>query len=666
MSAENHNQLETLATELAIAQRKIDSLEREKRRVGLSFHRIPEAGYQISRLWAGDFPYLQKIPSLSCEKPPEDSTFQADANTVLIEADNLAALMTLQLTHKGKIDVIYIDPPYNRGKDFVYNDARISSMKDVQGAQASDYEVTLDGKARMVGKDDPERHSKWLSFMERRLWLAKDLLSPTGVIFLSIDDTQQARLKMLMDSVFGESNFVAQLIWKKKSGGGMDSKHIIIDHEYIICFAKSISGAVINKDPFGIATTSYNQIDDVGQYALERLDKQNLRYSDSLNYEILDQTGNSYKPKHKNPQKPNATWRWSKETVEERYEQLVFKDGNVYTKNYESLEGQIPSTLLLDKRFGRTRTGSQEVEKILGATDFDYPKPVGLISHLLRISADKNALILDFFAGTGTTAHAVAELNKEDGGNRECILVTHGDENGKNIATDITAERIKRALSGENWADGKKRGPLPGSLYYYKLLFVPQSKNPITTMETMQSRFTGIASLEQDAHVEVAQESNYAIFRNSKKLVLVWKNSDDLDDDPDSAFIPLLNTLKSQYPELEHIVYTPSTNESSFDEYGVTEYGWTNYSYPIEYLTDHASLLERMKRNKTMLQPFEDNFSQGDIDSGIDTGTSLSSSVFNKDNASAEEVLGTEIIGKSAVEDYDDGYTTEGNGVSRG
>jgi hypothetical protein len=257
-----------------------------------------------------------------------------------------------------------------------------------------------------------------------------------------------------------------------------------------------------------------------------------------------------------------------------------------------------------DTSFGTNPEASKQLRYLLGELAFDYPKPVEFIKNMIGLTISRNATILDFFAGSGTTAHAVAELNKEDGGNRQCILVTHGDENGKNIAEDVTAERVKRVLSGKDWADGKEHEPLIGSLYYYKLLFAPKTSNPLTAMETMQTRFTGLASMEQDAHVQLEQTQNYTVLMNSSKTVIVWNNEDALIDEPESEFYPLLERLKSEYPGMSHIVYTPSTLETSDDEYGVEPYGWINYSYPIEYLKDHASLLERMKRNKTMLQPF--------------------------------------------------------------
>lgn len=357
----------------------------------------------------------------------------------LIEGDNLASLKLLEKTHKGRIDLIYIDPPYNTGnKDFVYDD-------------------------RFVDSNDTFRHSKWLSFMEKRLQIAKNLLSEKGVIFISIDDNEQSALKMLCDNVFGNGNILANMVWKSKSGGANDSGQIVVDHEYIIAYSRDIGKVTINLDRESEVTTLYNLEDEIGKYALERLDKQNLRYSDALNYDIVGPDGTVYKLQHKNPNNPNATWRWSKDTVQERYAELVFKNGHVYTKNYQKQDGQRPRSLLIDERFGRTRTGSTDLRKIIDTKIFSYPKPMNLIQYLATIASYNDSTILDFFAGSGTTGHAVMKLNAEDGGNRKFILCTN---NENNICRDVTYERIKRVIAKEDYK---------ASLKYFKVDYLPIS-----------------------------------------------------------------------------------------------------------------------------------------------------------------------------------------------
>lgn len=363
----------------------------------------------------------------------------------LIEGDNLASLQLLEKTHKGKIDVIYIDPPYNTGnKDFVYDDSFVDS-------------------------NDTFRHSKWLSFMEKRLRLAKELLSEKGVIFISIDDNEQADLKMLCDDIFNLNNCIGNIIWKSKSGGANDSKYFAVDHEYIFCYGRKIIALSPFMDNKSEVTTSYNLIDEKGEYALDRLDKQSIRYSDSLNYEIIGPDGISYFPKHKDPSKPNATWRWGKDTVKERFDELVFKNGCVYTKNYKK-DSNIARSLLFDERFGRTRTGKTELAGILGHGAFSSPKPTKLIEHLLNIVNYKSSTILDFFAGSGTTGHAVMKLNAEDGGKRRFILCTN---NENNICRDVTYERLKTVITGKRKDGSEYSEKYPASLKYYKVEFVP-------------------------------------------------------------------------------------------------------------------------------------------------------------------------------------------------
>lgn len=357
----------------------------------------------------------------------------------LIEGDNLASLKLLEKTHKGRIDLIYIDPPYNTGnKDFVYDDS-------------------------FVDGNDTFRHSKWLSFMEKRLQIARNLLSEKGVIFISIDDNEQSALKMLCDNVFGNGNILANMVWKSKSGGANDSGQIVVDHEYIIAYSRDIGKVTINLDRESEVTTLYNLEDEIGKYALERLDKQNLRYSDALNYDIVGPDGTVYKLQHKNPNNPNATWRWSKDTVQERYAELVFKNGHVYTKNYQKQDGQRPRSLLIDERFGRTRTGSTDLRKIIDTKIFSYPKPMNLIQYLATIASYNDSTVLDFFAGSGTTGHAVMKLNSEDGGNRKFILCTN---NENNICRDVTYERIKRVIAKEDYK---------ASLKYFKVDYLPIS-----------------------------------------------------------------------------------------------------------------------------------------------------------------------------------------------
>jgi len=410
--------------------------------------------------WAGKseaFKVLQ-TPSSKTLVPVKDESVNFDeTENIFIEGENLEVLKVLQKSYFGKVKMIYIDPPYNTGNDsFIYPD-KFSETKDDYQRRVGDKDeegyMTKEGMFRKNSKENGQYHSNWLNMMMPRLYLAKNLLRQDGVIFISIDDNEVHNLRLLMNEIFGEENFICEFIWKSKSGGANDSKFIAVDHEYILCYAKHADYLNFKLDKNATVTTSYNLEDEKGKYALDRLDKQSIRYSKSLDYEIVDSEGNIYRPAHKNPNEPNASWRWGKETVKERFNELVFKDGFVYTKNYQK-EGSIPRSLLLEDRFGRTRTGKTDFTSLFDAAYFTAPKPPKLISFLTDISTNSGDLIVDFFAGSGTTAQAIYELNKEDKANRKFICVQLPElceENSDSVRagfktiSDISKERVRRA-----------------------------------------------------------------------------------------------------------------------------------------------------------------------------------------------------------------------------
>lgn len=381
----------------------------------------------------------------------EESVDFDNTQNLYIEGDNLEVLKLLQETYLGKIKMIYIDPPYNTGNDFVYNDDFAQESGEyLEGSGQFDEQ----GNRLFQNTESNGRfHTDWLNMIYPRLRLAKDLLSDDGVIFISIDDNEVENLQKVCSEIFGENNFIANLIWKSKSGGANDSRYFAVDHEYVLVYAKSADNLEIYIDKEATVTTSYNRKDENGEYALDRLDKQSIRYSPALDYEIIGPDGKIYRPQHKDPLHPNATWRWSKDNVKKNYEQLVFENGCVYTKNYKK-EGAIARSLLLEDRFGRTRTGKTDCFSLFNQDFFSNPKPYKLIRFLEIIASNKDSIILDFFSGSATTAHAVMQLNAEDGGNRKFIMVQLPepcDEKSeaykagyKNIC-EIGKERIRRA-----------------------------------------------------------------------------------------------------------------------------------------------------------------------------------------------------------------------------
>ncbi len=497
----NHEARQNLAAKI----RQLEGLSNEDRaallellntkQYGLVWENKPE---NVEEHLRDELPVLKEVKERAIVKGDEYP------NHILIEGDNLEALTTLSYTHDGKIDVIYIDPPYNTGnKDFIYNDSYVDS-------------------------EDSYRHSKWLSFMHKRLVIAKRLLSDTGIIFISIDDNEQANLKILCDEVFGEKNCIANLIWKSKSGGANDSSSIASDHEYIICYAKSFEKVVIYNDMEATVTTQYNKQDERGRYSLDRLDKQSLGYQKTLDFPIIGPDGKEYIVEHKDPNNKKARWRWGKDTVEERYDELVFIYPYVYTKNYEKTDGQKPRTILFDERFGRTRTGSTDLKKVIGNQSiFNYPKPISLLKYLFQISTNKQkkSTILDFFAGSGTAMHSVMQLNSEDGGERQCILVTN-NENG--ICDKVTYERNKRVINGYTTPKGENvKGLSKNNLRYYRTEFIPRDRT-MPNMRALVNASTDLLCVKEDMYKELQtlgtiklKPSLARLFANGDRQMLV-------------------------------------------------------------------------------------------------------------------------------------------------
>ncbi|MBQ3656079.1 MAG: site-specific DNA-methyltransferase [Bacteroidales bacterium] len=375
-------------------------------------------------------------------------TFGDDTENMIIHGDNLEALKALLPKYENSIKCIYIDPPYNTGNEhWVYND-NVNDPHIQKWLHDTFHESG-------ITVDDLTRHDKWLCMMYPRLVLLQKLLSNDGAIFISIDDNEQANLKLMCDEIFGQSNFIGELIWKKKQGGGNDSNNVVVEHEYIISYSKSFSSFRLGLDEnYQLDDKLYPLSDEKGQYGLITLDKASIQFSQSLVFEIETPSGEKLLPRIVKGKQ--SCWRWSKEKVQKQYNELVFKNGKVYTKYYRP-KGITQRSLLIDAVYGRTETGNDDIKAIFGTKPFDYPKPVSLIKHFISIASDKDAIILDSFAGSGTTAHAVLNLNKTDGGNRKFILVEMCD-----YAENITAERVRRVINGY----GEKEGTGGGFSFY--------------------------------------------------------------------------------------------------------------------------------------------------------------------------------------------------------
>lgn len=412
----------------------------------------PQERYQLN--WPGKREALlaANAPIAKTLRPCREESVDFDTTkNLFIEGDNLEALKLLQETYLGKVKMIYIDPPYNTGKDFIYKD---NFAEDV--ASYSSRTNRQDEEGNKLVQNTPSNgrfHSDWLSMIYSRLRLARNLLAEDGVIFVSIDDNEVNNLIAACNEVFGDANHIATFIWKSKSGGANDSGEVAVDHEYIVCFSRQHSDKALDLDPNAVATTSYNNGDEHGRYSLERLDKQNLQYSSSMDYDLIGPDGAIYKLEHRDPKRPNAIWRWSRGKVSKNMNLLVFKNGRVYTKNYEKRGGK-PRSLFVDERFGRTRTGSTENREIMDGDYFDNPKPTKLLKTITAIGSAPGAIVLDFFSGSGSTADAVIQLNVEDGGCRRFIMVqlpepcskdSEAFKAGYETIAEISKERIRRA-----------------------------------------------------------------------------------------------------------------------------------------------------------------------------------------------------------------------------
>lgn len=410
--------------------------------------------------WAGKseaFKVLQAPTTKTLIPAKDESVNFDDTEHIFIEGENLEVLKVLQKSYFGKVKMIYIDPPYNTGNDsFIYPDKFSESKADYEkrvGDKDEEGYMTKDGMFKKNSKENGQYHSNWLNMMMPRLYLAKNLLKQDGVIFVSIDDNEVHNLRLLMNEIFGEENFVAQFIWKKKQGGGNDSNLVVIEHEYILAFSKSIETTTLNLDKkYKLSDSLYPFKDSKGEYGLITLDKSSIRFSESLVFEIKDKDGNTYLPRVIKGKQ--SCWRWGKSKVEAEYDDLVFKNGKVYTKYYRP-EGITPKSLLIDSIYGRTESGNDDIKNLFdNQNPFSYPKPISLIRHFISIGSNSNDIILDFFSGSGTTAHAVMALNAEDGGNRKCISVQLPEKTdeksdaykaGYKTIADIAKERIKRA-----------------------------------------------------------------------------------------------------------------------------------------------------------------------------------------------------------------------------
>jgi hypothetical protein len=518
-------------------QREVAELKgelRRQRRFGLVFERDPgDEPEAADAALAERLPVLTELPS----RRVAPSVEHPGPPHLLIEGDNLHALAAMQYTHAGAVDVIYIDPPYNTGSEFVYND-------------------------KLVDKADAWRHSKWLAFMDRRLRLAHKLLAACGVIFIAIDDHEGAHLRLLCDQIFGDDNFIGNIVW---DGGPKNGDQFLSEAtDYMLVYARDKEAArregirwrerpaatdlilteaarirrryttddertkalrswfaSLAKDHPAREMKHYNNIDDRGVWFGDAV---HSPAGNGGTYDVLHPvTGRPCKV-------PSRGWLFAPETAKRLIEEDLLAFGPDETslpkrKRYlHEHAGKLPHAVFHKDR----RAAVQQLNQMIGRAKFDYPKDPSVLARWLRLAGPDDAVVLDFFAGSGSTAHAVAMLNASDGGTRQAILITN---NENNICTDVTHPRLKAALTGD-WADGK-RDPLPGELQYYRCKFVTRSANRDTILTRLAMHSVDLVAIrERTFELAAGEKGRWALLTSQDKAVAVWADPDLCDLSP--------------------------------------------------------------------------------------------------------------------------------------
>jgi adenine-specific DNA-methyltransferase len=448
---------------------------------------------------AVDVMMRDNIPVFTEDAGKEITGLAGGVYNFILEGDNLHSLRLLEKTHAGRIDVIYIDPPYNTGNSFVYADEN-------------------------VDLSDTFRHSKWLSFISERLYIARELLSNEGIIFISIDDNEQADLKLLCDEIFGEQNFFTQIIVQSNKRG-QTYKQIAKTHEYILVYTKS-SDAEFNEIEKTDEDSDLTMADDISNFNIRelrnrnpkfgRFNRPNLFYAFYVNPKSVDKDGFcpvSLTPSDEysvevypyNSRGDESCWRWGTTLSENNINSNTLlsnvvakakRDGNfnIYEK-YRKTTYKAKSIWLETEMI--TEHGTVQLGEIGMADRFQFPKPVELILKCLQIGSKTDSIILDFFAGSGTTGQAVLELNKKDNGNRRFILCTN-NENG--ICENVTYPRIKTVITGKREDGSKYSDGIPANLKYYRTDFV--SKDEEYLSDALLEHIAEMVQLEHGVKID--------------------------------------------------------------------------------------------------------------------------------------------------------------------
>lgn len=525
---EKINSLDALTVEEKSAI--IDLLKQKK--YGLVWENKPE---DVEERLRAELPVLKEVADKALLDGGQDAP-----NHILIEGDNLEALTALTYTHENSVDVIYIDPPYNTGnKDFVYNDSFVDS-------------------------EDGYRHSKWLSFMDKRLRIAKRLLSDHGVIFISIDDNEQANLKLLCDEVFCSSNFLAQVIWERAYSPVNLKKHFSESHDYIIGYAKNKENAVCNGIPrteeannrYSNPDNDYRGVWKAGDLSVGPAIENNI-------YPITTPSGRVCLP-------PSGySWRLSKERLNDfiKENRIWFgPEGNSTPaiKRFlsEVKQGITPMTIWKYTEVGHSQDATKELKDIFnGESRFTYPKSVRLIKRIVQLYSQNDSTILDFFAGSGTTLHATMQLNAEDGGHRKCILVTN---NENNICEEVTYERNKRVINGYTTPKGEEvEGLRANNLRYYQIDHV-ERESSLTAKRKLMAASAELLCIKHDIYEESTTFGTLKLkphiaryFTDGKKQMLVIYMVE--------AIERIVEEIQAMPEDTNIMVYVFSTNNYAMD-----------------------------------------------------------------------------------------------------
>ena len=526
-----------------------------------------------------------------------DSAPEGSPNHVLIEGDNLNALAALTYAYAGKIDVIYIDPPYNTGnKDFIYNDS-------------------------FVDKEDGFRHSKWLSFMNRRLKIAKKLLSEKGVIFISIDDNEQADLKLLCDKTFGEDKFVATIPWRKRTAKSDVPYFLSQDYEWVQCYANENYTAGILKD-----SRKYYETPDFPNRPWRVHDMSTQRTAlerPNSNFTMVNPRNNQEFPVN-----PLAVWRITKDG----FPQYLKENRIVFPGDYDFLKiskpvlrywkeddekkagvrfGYTTASTYINEELGMTQDGTKDIINIFGEKAFGFPKPLSLIKYLLKISNPhyKDSTILDFFAGSGTTLHATMQLNSEDGGHRKCILVTN---NENNICEKVTYERNKRVIKGYTNQKGEEvPGLTHNNLRYYKTEFVPRDQSNFKSRRALMASLVDLLCIKNNIYQE---QETFGGKKFKKNVLRYFKDEAGqmlvvLDERVVSIVIPMIAEVATKQNPLKVYVYSDGAYAYE-DEFHKVMPVIELCAMPdafLQALEGGTDILPKQKYSEAMMKEFQQN-----------------------------------------------------------